>query len=92
LEAFGALSGIVVVLFILIAGILAILMPFFVLRIRNEMIKLNENMAKVIELLGGSTSENRTGNPETRKIKICPYCQAKNRVEDYLCINCSKPI
>lgn len=27
-----------------------------------------------------------------KKIKECPHCGAKNRSEDYICINCGKPI
>ncbi len=84
MEAFGALSGIVGI-FIIIVAILAFLMPFFVLRIRSEMIKLNKNMEKVIELLGGKASP-------TKNIKVCPHCNAKNRQEDYTCLNCGKPL
>jgi len=92
MEALGALSGIFF-LFMVVVAILAFLLPFFVLRIRNEMIKLNENMVRVIELLGGQSLHDNggQGNP-TKKIKVCPYCGTKNRAMDYTCVSCSKPI
>lgn len=51
METLGAIY-IIIVIFLIIVAILAFLMPFFVLKIRNEMIKLNNNMDKVIDLLG----------------------------------------
>ena len=51
MEALGPLS-VVGVIFLIILAILILLMPFFVLRIRNEMIKLNKNMERVVDLLG----------------------------------------
>jgi len=45
----GAFSGVITV-FILIAVVLSFLMPFFVLRIRNELISMNKELSKLIEL------------------------------------------
>jgi hypothetical protein len=86
--ALGTLAGIIW-LIIIIAGILAVLMPFFVLRIRNEMIKLNENMSKIIELLSG-----KRGTPEStdKGIKMCPHCGRENRQEDSICLSCGKAL
>jgi len=36
------------VVFIVILGVLALLIPFFILRIRNEIIKLNETMSLIL--------------------------------------------
>ena len=91
MESLGEFSAIVTV-FLIIVAILAFLMPFFVLRIRNEMIKLNEKMTKVIELLGGKdiTPKSEYSPASGKKIKRCPHCDAKNREEDFTCINCGK--
>ena len=62
LGALGVLLYIVVILFLLIAAILAFLMPFFVLRIRNEIISMNKKMSKVVALLReGKTDANLDG-------------------------------
>ena len=52
MEEFGAIFIIIIVIFFIIVAILGFLMPFFVFKIRNEMIKLNNNMDKVIDLIG----------------------------------------
>ncbi|HKK89266.1 MAG TPA: hypothetical protein VJ917_10470 [Saprospiraceae bacterium] len=41
----------VVSLLVLIYAIVSLLLPFFVLRIRNEMISMNKKMSKLIDLL-----------------------------------------
>ena len=86
--ALGTLAGIIW-LIIIIAGILAVLMPFFVLRIRNEMIKLNENMSKIIELLSGKRGA--SGSMD-KGMKMCPQCGRENRREDSTCISCGKAL
>jgi uncharacterized membrane protein len=86
----GAFSG-VITIFVLIAIVLAFLMPFFVLRIRNELISMNRKMARLIELL--SAREDARGEVSTSgRIKVCPHCNAKNRQEDHVCLNCGNSI
>ena len=60
MEAIGALSG-GVSLIILIAAILAFLLPFFVLRIRNKVISIDQKMDVIIELLGGGSGNTDGG-------------------------------
>ncbi|UCF73057.1 MAG: hypothetical protein JSW35_00890 [Deltaproteobacteria bacterium] len=43
---------IIVIAFSLVVIVLTILLPFFVLKIRNQMILLNENVAKILVALG----------------------------------------
>ncbi len=52
-------------IFLIIAGILAILMPFFVLRIRNEIISMNQKLSLLIQLLerGSQRPESKIGTP-----------------------------
>ena len=91
MQVMGAFSGLITV-FILIAVFLAFLMPFFVLRIRNELISMNKKLSRLIELL--SAQENVSGrvvsNIETAK--ECPHCNARNRQEDRMCLGCGKAI
>ena len=95
MEAIGALSG-GVSLIILIAAILAFLLPFFVFRIRNKVISIDRKMDVIIELRAGGSGNTDTGGI-LKKIGIrtyrdCPHCGTKNRSDDYTCIACSKPI
>jgi len=66
MEAFGAFSGIIV-LFLIIAAILAFLLPFFVFRIRNEMISMNKKMSVLIQAL--SDNKHSSGNKHLRDDK-----------------------
>jgi hypothetical protein len=52
MEPIGALYF-VVTFFLILAGILALMMPFFVFRIRNELILMNKKMSQLIEILSG---------------------------------------
>lgn len=49
--AFAGFFYMFVAVFMLIVGILAFLMPFFVLRIRNEVIEANKKLTEIIEHL-----------------------------------------
>ena len=71
-------------IFLLLLAILAIFMPVFVYRIRNEMISMNQKMSLLIKLISAS----KTGKP----IKICPDCGTNNRTDDYNCMSCGKAI
>lgn len=59
MEAFG-LFYIIVAIFLIIVAILSLLMPFFVLRIRNELISMNKKMSELIELLAGQSGTVKT--------------------------------
>jgi len=51
MEMFGTFWGLVIAIFILVLAVLALLMPFFVLRIRNEVILINKNLSIISGLL-----------------------------------------
>ena len=94
MEALG-IFGLAFYLLIVVAAILALLMPFFVLRIRNEMISMNNKMTTLIDILRNSESKDDIVKIEDSKysgrmIKICPGCGRKNRLEDTKCTNCGK--
>ena len=93
MDALGAFSGIVII-FLIIVAILAFLMPFFVLRIRNEMIKLNRNVAEAVDILErhfGESVSDITVYPDN-KINLCQSCGRKNRQGDLNCSDCGAPL
>jgi len=82
-EAYGVLVfGIGLV--IMVTSVFLFLLPFFVFKIRNQVIEMNKKMNQIIELLGGRVTDS--------KYKICPKCQAKNRLTDYNCVSCGGPL
>ena len=86
MEGLLAGSGILTII-VFVVAVLAFLMPFFVLKIRNQVVSINQKMDTIIELLGGESGEVFPSG-----VKFCTDCGAKNRMEDGRCINCSKPI
>ena len=70
--------------------------PFCKSKIMKEAAKCPNCGEWVKELESGSqatyTKNESVGSQSIKKIKECAHCGAKNRSEDYICINCSKPI
>ena len=89
----GGFSGIVTIV-ILIAVVLAFLMPFFVLRIRNELISMNQKMTELVKILGGSNTNNSNVEftKSGKKVKNCMQCGTNNRYEDYTCMKCGSAL
>ncbi len=77
--AFGFMSIIMI-----IGAVFLFLLPFFVFKIRNQVIEMNKKMSQIIKLLGG-----QAGDP---LYKTCPSCQAKNRIKDINCVSCGGPL
>lgn len=53
----GGLFGVLLTLFLILAGIMAIFVPFWVFRIRNEVIESNKKLATMIALLQQKSPE-----------------------------------
>lgn len=66
---------------LLVVGVMALLMPFFIYRIRNEVISINRK----IGLLVNDAVENKM----ERK---CSKCGARNRAADFNCASCGAPL
>lgn len=92
-EAAGGMMSIVSI-FVIIAGIMAIFIPFWIFRIRNEVITMNKKLNRMIELLGGEKQVmTETGTIiQGDKYKICPSCGQKNRLNDQICLICKQAI
>jgi hypothetical protein len=52
-EALGIIPVLFVVLLVLVS-ILVFLIPFFILKIRNQVVQINQKMDRIIDLLGSS--------------------------------------
>ena len=98
MEGMGALYGILLILLIIIAT-LALLVSFFVFRIRNEIISINKKMSVFIKLLDGlkidiasSEVEDKIISSSDNHIKTCPSCGVGNRLENHSCMGCGKAL
>ena len=90
MELFAKLST----LFFIVLIVLGILIPFFILRIRNEVIQINEKLQTLISLKYEESESDtvlyRTvRNAKGQKIKVCSKCGGRNRDEDLNCTHCS---
>ena len=90
MEAIGAVgSGILMLLgvvFLIVLAVLGILMPFFVFRIRNEMIQLNGQVSVALKLL--KREQGTIYLTEKDTYKTCSFCKAKNALEATKCKDC----
>jgi hypothetical protein len=77
----------VAVTFMGIVGLLAVLMPFFVLRIRNELIVMNRNLERLIELVESSPRPLAVTGTHGAP-RFCRNCGSPNRPEDTICSTC----
>ncbi len=93
MEAVVAGFGLIQIL-LLIAGVMAILTPFFVFRIRSESIKTNQKLDELISLMrmAQELPVNVSVSSGGEGIKLCPSCNAKNRLMDLNCIKCGAVI
>ena len=55
--AVGGIAYLIIGIISLIFGIMAVLMPFFVYRIRNEVIEMNERLAILIDMMPSQKDE-----------------------------------
>lgn len=83
---------IIAVIFLIVLAILTFLMPFFVFRIRNEMIRLNAQVANMVTMLGGI----KPAPVPTGDWLTCATCRKDFRESEmvekdgrYFCASCS---
>lgn len=81
---FGIDSSLAPALLVLIFIVITLCVPFFIWRIRNEAIRTNQLLARILAAVGEEAS-----GPG---VKICPKCHTRNRGEDVICIGCGGPI
>ncbi len=93
MEAVVAGFGLIQIL-LLIAGVMAILTPFFVFRIRSESIKTNQKLDELISLMkmAQDLPANFPVSNGGKGIKRCLSCHEENRLIDLNCIKCGAVI
>jgi hypothetical protein len=73
------------------------LLPFFIMRIRREVIAINQKMSRLEELLAQLSARqlpavaSRPARDERgRLVKVCENCGRKNSLQDVQCIGCGE--
>jgi hypothetical protein len=77
----GGFLGLGIFVFLIFVAIFSLFIPFFVYRIKNEIIRTNRKLEGIAEML-------RTDGHE--KGKICTYCGMRNKKLDLICFHCEK--
>jgi len=93
---FSGIWGIILIALV----VLTVCMPFFIYKIRNQVVSMNKKLSRIIELLEVQAPGTQTSTPvprveideKGRKIKICSKCGGKNRAEDWKCTHCGEAL
>lgn len=80
-----------VTLFLLLSAILAIFIPFWIWRIRNEVININGNLVELLELKEQEIKKDKVPGalPHEPAAKICMKCGRRNLPEAKVCTGCN---
>lgn len=78
-------------LFLLLSAILAIFIPFWVWRIRNEVININGTLEKLLAFKEQQASSKTVSGsfPHEPAAKICMKCGRRNLPETTVCTDCN---
>jgi hypothetical protein len=74
----------------IIAAVMMFLLPFFVLRIRDELIKMNLINKRILVLLEAVIPESK--KPEKPKTIVCNTCRTINEVGNSRCSHCGSKL
>ena len=101
---FGVGTNLPIAIAAVVFGLFTLFMPFFVYKIRNQVIKMNKKMDRIVEALeraypapeGTKIKKVKdtnfiiepTGKASDMRIKICKECGHKNYVKDFFCERC----
>lgn len=84
-------------LLLAIYAIVLLLLPFFVIRIRNEVIQLNRAHQRILALLEAVIPADKKPKPQAepkvvftgdRTVRVCPACEKQNEMQDAKCAQC----
>ena len=89
----GAGFGFFLAVFLIIAAIMSIFIPFWIFRIRNEAIAANKRLDTLIRLLTPTAATTAkpaatTAMASSTEFKPCPECGHQNKMEDKICTSC----
>lgn len=81
----------------LIYAVIMFLLPFFVMRIRREVIAINKKMSRIEDLLAQLSAKQPPApaslpksDDRSRLIKVCENCGRKNSLQDAKCMGCGE--
>lgn len=91
-------AGVWWILLVFYAVILALL-PFFIIRIRNEVIQINRTHQRILALLEAVIPKDKKPKPPAepevvydgkKTVRICPDCQTENEMWEKACTKCQR--
>ena len=84
----------VTVSFMTVVAVLAILMPFFVLRIRNELVEVNRKLERLIRMAEKPARPAEMPPPQAAgaPMRFCRSCGAANPAGNEACSACHAPM
>ena len=93
------LLGITVIIWVVgvVAAVMLFLMPFFVFKIRNEVVEINEVNKRMLVLLESVIPESKKPKPRAKPqevlvdgqlVRVCPKCETKNDMQNAKCSSC----
>ena len=81
----------------LISALSLLLLSFFVMRIRREVIGINKKMSRIEELLiqnsakqPQASASNPKSDDRARRLKVCENCGRKNALQNAKCLGCGE--
>ena len=91
--AMGAGFGFFLAIFLIIAAIMSLFIPFWIYRIRNEAIAANKRLETLVKLLtptAANPANSSSAAPPAAKAlyKSCPECGHENKMEEKICTFC----
>lgn len=92
-----AMLQLVLMILAAVFTVLMFLLPFFVFRIRNEIIDLNQTMRRMHALIDAVVPDSKKPKPPPKPqevmvdgqlMRVCPNCQTKNDFQNRKCSSC----
>jgi hypothetical protein len=81
----------------LIYAVIMFLLPFFIMRIRREVIAINQKMSRIedllVQLAGKLSPASASGlksDHQERLLKVCENCGRKNSFQEVKCLRCGE--
>lgn len=87
-----AIAGLIIFGATVLVAAMALLMPFFVYRIRKEIISMNKKLGILIDLQSFQASASPLTPDQRPNERKCIKCGARNRIRDLTCMACGEPI
>jgi hypothetical protein len=82
---------------VIIYAVILLLLPFFILRIRREVIEIARDHRRILALLEAVIPQEKKPKPRSepkvvftgsRTVRVCPSCEHQNEMQDAKCAKC----